>query len=87
MVVNPIIVENFAPLLNSTTVGLLLRQNDGSFFYLFQMMVLYNNVCGRVLRVPVCCFLCFGLHIATEPFALFHHGGFDYMCFTVMCHR
>ena len=44
------------------------------------------SVCGRAHRASVCGFLVFWLQIAIEPFALFHHSVFDYMCFTVMFH-
>ena len=40
------------------------------------------NVYGRAHRGPVCGVLVFWLQIAIEPFALFHHSVFDYMCFT-----
>ena len=36
------------------------------------------SVCGRVHRGHICGFLVFWLQIAIEPFALFHHTGFDY---------
>ena len=46
-----------------------------------------DNICGRVHRGPVCGFLVVWLQVAIEPFALFHHSVFDYVCITVMFHR
>ena len=60
------------------SVGSDLRLNKGSFLSLFQTVCAY----GQTHRGPFCVVLVFWLQITIESFALFHHIGFDYICFT-----
>ena len=45
------------------------------------------HVCGRAHCGSVCGLFVFWIQIALESVALFDHGGFYYMCFTLMFHR
>ena len=84
MVVYPIMVDNFASILNCTTV---LRLNNGFNLHLFQMIgaSLSMSVFGIivVLFVVFLCF-CFRSPLST---LLYFISVLDYMCFTAMFHR
>ena len=58
-----------------------LRLHDGSLHNLFQLSV---SVVGPIVVLFVVVFL---LQITIEPFVLYHHSGFDYMCFAAILHR
>ena len=79
-----VMVDNFASLCNCTTVDRSLRLSDSSLLKLSDGQCLTTNVCGCTHHGPVCGLLVFWLQVAIEPFALFHHSVFDYMCFTAM---
>ena len=64
MVINPIMVDIFASLLNCKTTELRLPLQSVSEGWTI-------NVCWRAHHGPVCGFLVFSLQVSTYPFALF----------------
>ena len=87
LIVYPIMVYNFAFLFTCMTVGRSQTKWRLSPQSVSDGCRLTMNVCGRTHRGLVCGFLVFWIHIASEPFALFHQSVCDYMCFTVTVHR
>ena len=86
MVVNPNMADNFASIFNWTTVSRS-SDNDNSLLNPFQLVGAWLSMSWLGPTVVLFVIFLFSLQIAIEPFALFHHSVFDYMCFTVMFKR
>ena len=87
MIVNPVSVDNVDSFRSCMTVGRS-RLNDRSLPNLCQMVVacLSVSVVGLIKVLFVVC-LCSGFRLPLSPLFCFITVFFNYMCFTMMCHR